>query len=87
MGAALGDDDVGMVEEPIDRGCREAFREDRVEAGRMKVRGQYQRPLLRSGVDQAIQRLGVVGAGRQQAEAVDGQFSWPPPGSFVAGYG
>jgi hypothetical protein len=36
----------------------------------MKVRGQDQRPLLISGVDQAVQRLGLVGTRRQQPDVV-----------------
>jgi hypothetical protein len=43
MRLAFGDDDVGMVEEPVDGRRREALREDRVEAGRVKVRGENQR--------------------------------------------
>lgn len=57
--------------EPIDRGSREALREDRAEAGRVEVRGQDQRALLVGGVDQAIERLGLVGAGGQQSDVVD----------------
>jgi hypothetical protein len=37
---------VGVVEEPVDGGGREALREDRVEAGRVEVRGQDQGALL-----------------------------------------
>jgi hypothetical protein len=48
MRLTLGDDDVGVVEEPVDRRGGQSLREDRVEAGRVEVRGDDERtaPLL-----------------------------------------
>jgi hypothetical protein len=53
-----------MVGEPVDRGRSQPLREDRVEAGRVKVRGEDQRTFLVRGVNQSIQRFGLVGPGR-----------------------
>jgi hypothetical protein len=63
MRLTLGHDDVGVVEEAVDRSCGDALREDRVEPRRVKVRSQNARAFLVCGVDQAIQGLGLVGAG------------------------
>jgi hypothetical protein len=52
--AALGDDDVGVMQQSIDGRGGQALREDRVEPRRVEVRGQDQRALLVRGVDQAI---------------------------------
>jgi hypothetical protein len=65
VGAALGDDDVGVVQETIDSRCGEAPGEDRVEARRMQVGDDDQRALL---PDDAALRL----TGPRV------QISWPP---------
>jgi hypothetical protein len=57
--------------ELVDCRRRETLREDRVEAGRVKVRGEDQRAALVRVVDQAIERPGLVGAGRHQPDVVD----------------
>ena len=67
---ALGDDDVGVVEESIDSSSGEALREDRVEPGRVEVRGQDQRSLLVRGVDEAIQSLALVRPSGQQPDVI-----------------
>ena len=85
---ALGDDDVGVVEEPVDSCRGESPREDRVEPRRMQVRGHDERALLIGGVDQAIERLGLVGAGGQQADVVDDdQLGADDPLDDLAGRG
>ena len=60
-----------MVEEAIDGCGGQALGEDRVEAGRMQVGRDDQRPFLIDGIDQAIEGLGFIGTCRQQADVVD----------------
>ena len=62
---------MSVVQETVDGGGREALGEDCVEAGGVEVRGQDQRALLVGGVDLAIEGLGLVRAGGQQADVID----------------
>jgi hypothetical protein len=71
MRLTLGDDDVGVVEQTVDRSRGEAFREDRVETGRVQVRGEDQRAALVGRIDEAIESLSLFGPGGQQADVVD----------------
>jgi hypothetical protein len=70
--ATLGDDDVGVVEEPVDGGRGKALREDRVEAGGMEVRGEDQRPPLRGGIDETRLTEALDGRGVTPLEVTDG---------------
>ncbi len=51
---AVGDDDVGVVEEPVDGGVGDRLRHQFVEPGRVKVRRQRDRPFLLGGLSDGL---------------------------------
>ena len=59
---AVGDQDVRVVQEPVDGRGREGLGHQLVEPGRVDVRRDRDRAFLVGGVDDAEQRLGRVGA-------------------------
>ena len=57
----VGDQDVRVVQEPLDGRGREALGHQLVKAGRVDVRRDRDRSFLVGGIDHAEQRLGRVG--------------------------
>jgi len=68
---ACGDDEVGVVEEPVDGGVGERFGHQLIEPGRMQVRGQGDAPFLVGGVHDPVEGFGGVGRNREQPDVVD----------------
>jgi hypothetical protein len=66
----FGDDDVGVVQEPVDGGGGEGLGPDRVESSRVQSRGKRDRSAFVGGVDAAVKRLGGLPGGKH-AEVVD----------------
>jgi hypothetical protein len=69
--AAFGDDEVGVVHEPVDGGGGEAFGHDRVEAGWVQVRGDGDGAAFVGGVDDPVEGFGGVLAGGKLADVID----------------
>src|SRR5690242_5799339 len=67
----LGDDDVGMVHEPVDSGGGKSFWHDLVKPGGVQVAADRERAPFVGGVDQPVEALGGVGADREEADVVD----------------
>jgi hypothetical protein len=57
---ALGDHDVGVVQESVDGGGGEGFGHDLVEAGGVQVAGHGQGSAFVGGIDQAVEAFGGV---------------------------
>ena len=70
-GVAGGDDDVGVVHEPVDGGVGDGFGHEFVEAGGVQVGGQGDGAFLVGGVDDAVERFGGVGGDREETDVVD----------------
>ena len=68
---AVGDDDVGVVQEPVDGGGGEALGHDRVEAGGVEVGGDGDGAAFVGGVDEAVEGFGGVLAGGELADVVN----------------
>ena len=68
---AVGDEHVGVVEQPVDGCGGEGLGHQLVEPGGVDVRGERDRALLVGGVDDAEQRLGRVRGDGEQADVVD----------------
>jgi len=58
---AVGDDDVGVVQESFDGCGGDGVRHDRVEPGRVEIRGDRDRSSLVGGVDDAVERWDPAG--------------------------
>ena len=70
-GLAGGLADVGVVQEPVDRGRGEGLGHQLVEGRRVEVGGQRDRAFLVRGIDQAVEALGGVGGNGQQPDVVE----------------
>ena len=70
-GVAGGDDDVGVMQEPVDGGVGDGLGHELVEPGGMQIRAEGDGAFLVGGVDDSEQRLGGVGGDRQQADVID----------------
>jgi len=68
---AGGDDEVGVVEEPVDGGVGDRLGHQLVEPGRMEVGGQGDAALLVGGVHDPVEGLGGVGRNREQPDVID----------------
>jgi len=68
---ALGDAEMGVVQEAINSGGGNGLGHDLVEARRVKVGRNGQSPLLIGGINQAVEPLGGIGGHRQQPDVVD----------------
>jgi hypothetical protein len=60
VAVTLGDDDVSVVHEPVDRGGGQGLGHDLVESGGVEVAGDGDRASFVGGVDQAVEALGGV---------------------------
>jgi hypothetical protein len=67
----VGDQHVCVVKEPFDGRGREALGHQLVEPARVNVWADRDRAFLVGGVDDAEQRLGGVGADRQESDVID----------------
>jgi hypothetical protein len=68
---ALGQDQVGVVEQPVDGGGGQGFRHQLVERGGVQVGGDGDGAFLVGGVDEPVQAFGGVLGDWQQADVVD----------------
>jgi len=68
---AVGDDHVGVVQEPLDGRGGERLWHQLVEPGGVDVRAERDRAFLVGGVDDPEQRFGCVGGNGQQADVID----------------
>src|ERR1700674_1935276 len=62
-GGSFGCDEVGVVEEPVDRGGGEGFGHDGVESGWVGVGAAGNRPPFEGGVHEAVERFAWFLAG------------------------
>ena len=67
VGVALGQHQVGVVEEPVDGRGGEGLGHDRVESRRVDVAGHRDRPPFVGGVGDPVERLGGVLPGGQSS--------------------
>jgi hypothetical protein len=67
----LGDNDAGVVQEPVDRGGGQGFRHDLVESRGVQVGADGERAAFVGGVDQSVEPFGGVRADREQPDVVD----------------
>jgi hypothetical protein len=67
----VGDDHVGVVQEPFDGRGGQRFGHQLVEPGGVDVGAERDRAFLVGGVDDAEERLGGVGGDREQPDIVD----------------
>ena len=67
---AGGEDDVGVVQEPVDGGVGDGLGHEFVEPGRVKIARQGDGAFLVGGVDDAVERFGGLGGDREQAYVV-----------------
>src|SRR5205814_8012426 len=65
VGVALGGDQVGVMEEPVDGGGGQCLGHDRVEPRRVNVAGHRDRAPLVCGIHYPVERLGGVLTNRQ----------------------
>src|SRR6202040_790746 len=68
---ALGQHEVGVVEQPVDGGGGEGLRHDGVESGGVDVAGHGDGAAFVGGVGDAVERLGGVLPGREHADVID----------------
>ena len=69
--AAFADQDVRVVQEPVDGGGGERLGHQLVKAGRVQVAGDRQRAPLVGGVDDAEERFGGLEGNREHADVID----------------
>ena len=69
--AAFADQDVRVVQEPVDSGRGERLGHQLVKAGGMQVAGDRQRAAFVGGVDDAEERFGGFEGNRQHADVID----------------
>ncbi len=68
---AVGDDDVRVMQEPVDGRGRHGLWHQFVEPRGVDVGADRDRAFLVGGVDDSEQRVGGVGGNRQQSDIVD----------------
>ena len=69
--AAFTDQDVGVVQEPVDGGGGERLGHQLVKAGGVQVAGDRQRAALVGGVDDPEERFGGLQGNGQHADVID----------------
>ena len=71
VGVAFGQDEVGVVQEPVHGGGGQGFRHDGVEPGGVDVAGHGGGAAFVGGVGDAVERFGGVLPGGQHPDVVD----------------
>jgi len=71
VAVTVGDDNVGVVHEPVDRGGGKGLVHDLVKAGGVQVARHRERASFVGGVDEPVEPLGCVGGDGQQPDVVD----------------
>jgi transposase len=68
---AVGDEHVGVVQQPVDQGGGDGAVHELIEPGGMQVGGHRQRPSFVGGVDEAVEAFGCVRGQWEHPDVID----------------